>query len=253
MVDFHRRIASGNRLSPPGGTFTLSAAIEHLLWRTVTKQSVKDHDGGEFLDALRTTHWPEACAQDLASDGLRVRIIPQAYELVWLRSTEADLRSEIASAGFTTVTAKALTGAVSEMINNVWQHANSQAPGLLAYQLEPQRVHIAIADNGVGVLVSLRTNPQHASLRTSMAALKAAMRVGVSRYTEPAHGYGFDTMLRAVADQWGAVRLRTGQAVLEFHASTDVRDTIASYGVDLPGLQITFSCGTTPPTARITL
>ncbi|MCZ2154824.1 MAG: ATP-binding protein [Bryobacterales bacterium] len=151
------------------------------------------------------------------------------------------------------MTAKALTGAVSEIINNVWQHAQATSPGLLVYQLEPERVHIGVADMGVGVLNSLRTNPRYSSLTTSMAALKKAMAVGVTRYDEQGHGYGFDTLLRAVADQWGAVRLRTGQAVLEFHSTTDLRHATTGYGVDLPGLQIVFTCGNKPPAAPITL
>jgi hypothetical protein len=39
----------------------------------------------------------------------------------------------------------------------------------------------------------------------------------------------------AVADH-GVVRLRTGEAVLEFQGTTDVRRSLVSYGTNLPGL-----------------
>lgn len=253
MVEFHRndaRRVSGVSL---GTDLTLTAAIEHLVWLRANRYRDEHSAGVGLWDALRATRWPAADAHDVVSGTIGVRVFPVHYDLVWLRHIESDLRTSIATSGFTPVTAKALTGAVSEIINNVWQHAQTTIPAFLLYHLEPERVNIGIADTGTGVLKSLRTNPRYEYLKTSMAALKKAMTVGVTRYQDEGHGYGFDTVLRAVADQWGAVRLRTGQAILEFHATTDVRNATTSYGVDLPGLQIAFSCGNKPAATTITL
>ncbi|HEX3822657.1 MAG TPA: hypothetical protein VHW45_20160 [Candidatus Sulfotelmatobacter sp.] len=178
--------------------------------------------------------------------------IPAQAELVWLRRRESELRKAIAEQGFTSTTAKALSGAIAEIINNVWQHAQTTLPALLAYRSEQERFSVVIADLGVGVLNSLRTNPAYASLNSSMTALKKAMAVGVSRLPD-SDGYGFDTVLRALADQWGGVRLRTGEAILEFHGTAEVRKAHASYGVALPGLQVAFACCANPPATPIAL
>ena len=174
------------------------------VWVRVNHHRDEHSAGAGLWDALRATRWPAADAHDVVSGTIGVRVFPTQYDLVWLRHIESDLRTSIATSGFTPVTAKALTGAVSEIINNVWQHAQTTIPAFLVYHLEPERVNIGIADTGTGVLNSLRTNPRYESLKTSMAALKKAMTVGVTRYEEQGHGYGFDTVLRAVADQWGA-------------------------------------------------
>lgn len=253
IVEFHRKIGLQGASSLSGTDLTLTAAIEHLIWLSANHQRDEHHAGDAVWDALHATRWPARDAHDVVNSAIVIRVLPSQYELVWLRAIESDLRTRITESGFTPLTAKALSGAVSEIVNNVWQHAQATNPALLVYRLEPESVHVGVADTGIGVLNSLRTNPRYDSLKTSMAALKKAMAVGVSRYEEQGHGYGFDTVLRAVADQWGAVRLRTGQAILEFHATTDLRQATTSYGVELPGLQIVFSCGTKPLAIPLTL
>jgi anti-sigma regulatory factor (Ser/Thr protein kinase) len=253
VVEFHRKGGLHAPSALSGTDLTLTAAIEHLVWLRANHNRDDHHAGDVLWDTLQATRWPATDAHDVVNGAIGILVLPPQYELVWLRHVESDLRGSITEGGFTPMTAKAITGAVSEIINNVWQHAQTTNQALLVYRLDPERVHIGVADTGIGVLNSLRTNPRYESIKTSMAALKNAMAVGVSRYEEQGHGYGFDTVLRAVADQWGAVRLRTGQAILEFHATTDLRHATASYGVALPGLQITFSCGTKPPATPITL
>jgi anti-sigma regulatory factor (Ser/Thr protein kinase) len=58
-----------------------------------------------------------------------------------------NLRERIANVGFTPLTAKALTGALSEIITNVWLHAQTPTPVLVAYQLEQERVFLTVADS----------------------------------------------------------------------------------------------------------
>jgi hypothetical protein len=253
IVQFHRDKAVKSIVPFSDSALTLGAGIEHLVWQAAHPKNNGQPIPATLLHTLCGTCWPAASARDITETHSGVRLLPAQDDMFLLRAVESDLRARIGQSGFTTITAKALTGAVCEIINNVWQHAQAASPALLVYRLEHERVHIGVADMGVGVLHSLRTNSRYASLTTSMAALKKAMSVGVSRFDDGGHGYGFDTVLRAVADQWGAVRLRTGQAILEFHATTNLRHATASYGVDLPGLQIVFSCGVNPPATPITL
>lgn len=253
IVQLHRN-AAATAQSPLAPTdLTLTAAIEHLVWRAAHAHH-DGHDAHDFLSAtLDATQWPATTARDVVDGNIGTCILPPHHDLILLRHVESQLRTSITNSGFTPMTAKALTGAITEIITNIWEHARSTSPALLAYQLDPERVAVGIADLGIGVLASLRSNPQYQSLTSSMAALKKAMDVGVSRLHDEGRGYGFDTVLRAVADQWGGVRLRTGEAILEFQGTSNVRHAAASYGVNLPGLQVAFSCGTSPPTTTVNL
>ena len=111
-------------------------------------------------------------------------MLPPQYELVWLRQVESELRNRITEIGFTPMTAKALTGAVSEIINNVWQHAQATSRGSLAYQVGTRARPHRSSRSGNRRAQQPAHQPPVRVLTTSMAALKKAMAVGVSRYDE---------------------------------------------------------------------
>ena len=239
-----------------GTDLTAAAVIEHLCWlqsSAAEASSSKPDPPGPLWQIVRSTGWPSARAKAIADGPYGTHILPPQSDLSLLRAIESDLRARIASTGFSANSAKAFTGAVTEIINNIWEHSRSDRPALLAYGLESQRVHIAIADLGVGVLNSLHTNPRYHALTSSMTALKKAMEIGVSRLEGRSRGYGFATILKAVADQWGGIRLRTGEAILTIHGLESRRQEVASYGVPLPGLQIAFSCGVEAPSTPLAL
>ena len=252
----HRTALSGASLSFQGTDSTLAAAIEHLCWlQTSASESSfsKPEPPGPLWRTIRSTGWPSARAKGVVDGPCGAHIVPPQADLSLLRAIESDLRSRIASTGFSDNSAKAFTGAVTEIINNIWEHSQTDRPALVVYSLESERVHIGIADLGVGILQSLRTNSRYHALASSMAALKKAMEIGVSRLEGRSRGYGFATILKAVADQWGGIRLRTGEAILTIHGLESLRQEVASYGVPLPGLQIAFSCGVEPPLTPLSL
>jgi anti-sigma regulatory factor (Ser/Thr protein kinase) len=231
--------------------WTLAAAIEHLIW-------VQNNNGvavpaTTLWSLLQAAKWPAPHARCITHDGTHIVILPLQEDPSFLRDLDRDVREQLGRAGFTPKMAKALSGALAEIIGNIWEHAQAATPGLLAYQCADQRLTASIADVGIGVLQSLRTNPAYANLGSSLEALRTAMVVGVSRHTNQSRGYGFDEVLRAVADNHGTVRLRSGQGILSFHGSTDIRTAGGAYGVDLPGLHVALTCGTTPPDQSIEL
>ena len=251
IAQFHRR--AGAPPVPADSVVSLAAGVEHLVWRsTAPAQADSLTPCGRLWDVLLASGWPSASARPQDDGVVGTYMVPVQEDTVFLRGIEMTLRERMTSVGFTPTTAKALTGALTEIITNVWLHAQTTAPALIAYQLEKERVYLSVADLGIGVLKSLQSNPEHLALTTSMAALKKAMLVGVSRFPEQGRGYGFDTVLRAVADH-GVVRLRAGEAVLEFHGTTDVRHSLGSYGTNLPGLQVALSCGTQQSASPISL
>ncbi len=161
------------------------------------------------------------------------------------------VRRDLTAVGFSADGARAIVAAFSELADNVWDHSLSDVPGLVGYRLTPSRVTFCIADVGVGVLESLRQNPQFTGLSTSASALAAALKPGVSRFADPTRGYGFRDLLTAVAEQWGLARLRTGEAKLLIDHTTEDRTRRVSYAPPLPGLQIVFSCGTKAPKRQL--
>lgn len=231
------------------GEWTLAAVIEHVIWlRNGARVTVPDT---ALWSLLQSAKWPGTNAQAITRDGTYVLILPPNEDTIMLRNLERDVRERLGHAGFTPTMAKALSGALSEIIGNIWEHALATTPALLAYQCENERFTASFADLGIGVLESLKSNPTYALLGSSLQALKTAMAVGVSRHQNKDRGYGFDTVLRAVADHHGTVRLRSGQGVLTFHGNTATRTATGAYGVDLPGLHVAFTCGTNPPTQPI--
>jgi anti-sigma regulatory factor (Ser/Thr protein kinase) len=143
--------------------------------------------------------------------------------------------------------AGALTGAVGEMVDNVWEHSETSVPGLVAFEVRHRRLNFAVADLGIGVLQSLRKNPHYRFLNSSMEALQKAILKGVSRLQGQSRGYGFSRLLKAVAELWGFTRLRSGQAVLVFDRLTEARKRVHKYLPPLPGVQIAVCCGLDAP------
>src|SRR5665213_749115 len=191
IAQFHRR--AGAPPLPADAVLSLTAGVEHLVWRSSgPAQADPLSPCGSLWDVLRATGWPSAGACPQSHGSVGTYIVPVQEDLAFLRQIEMSLRERIANVGFTPMTAKALTGALSEIITNVWLHAQTTTPSLIAYQLEQERVFLSVADLGIGVLKSLQSNPAHQALTTSMAALKKAMLVGVSRFPEQGRGYGFD-------------------------------------------------------------
>lgn len=201
---------------------------------------------------LESSGWPSAKhGVELSSGGILLRtFVNRPTDSEW-RPFFYATREKLAGAGFSIDASRAIAGAFGEMANNVWDHSMSEHAGLLAFHVDHERVTFCIADVGVGVLQSLRQNPQLASLKTSTAALSTALKDGVSRFGGQGRGYGFSDLIRGVANQWGISRLRTGEAKAVLDHTTDQRRRHTSYLPFLPGLQVTFSCGKHAPTSQV--
>lgn len=121
-----------------------------------------------------------------------------------------------AAAGFDVRTAKGLTGALGELVNNATDHSGAAVTTLVAYRSEPGTFEFAVADAGIGVLTSLRKCSRFALLDDAGEALEAAIRPGVSGLLDhqPYRGYGFQSIFNALADLNGTVRLRSDDHVL---------------------------------------
>jgi hypothetical protein len=146
-------------------------------------------------------------------------------------------------------TAVALQAALEEMAANVSNHAHALVPGLIGYEVRGSVAQFCVVDTGRGILESLRDNPAYAHLTVHSEAIKTSLRNGVSRISgDVRRGNGFNAVFKALAEQWGRLRFRSGEGLVTMHGMGLHADQGEER--DLPylkGFQVAVSCQTRPP------
>jgi hypothetical protein len=154
--------------------------------------------------------------------------------------------------GFGKKTAVALQAALEEMATNVVNHADSPVPALAGYQATRNTAQFCVVDVGSGVLHSLRANPAYAHLSLHSDAIRTALHNGVSCVTgDIRRGNGFNSVFKALAEQWGRLRFRSGEGLV----AMDGMALDADHGKeqDLPylnGFQVAISCLARAPASK---
>jgi hypothetical protein len=129
----------------------------------------------------------------------------------WMKHAE----NAAVAAGLARGLVAGLIGAMGELQDNVFEHSDRPASGLLAYGASNGAFELVVADAGRGVLASLRENPEFAHLADSGAALRVAVSDGASRYARSTgHGYGIGQLFRALAHHAAELRFRSGDHAL---------------------------------------
>lgn len=114
-------------------------------------------------------------------------------------------------AGLARTFAQALVGTCGEMADNVLLHSGSPGTGLVGYRWAAREFEYVVADAGVGVLESLRTNPRYSWLADSGQALETAVADGETRYgSGSGHGLGFSDLTHNIASRGSYLRFRSG-------------------------------------------
>jgi len=125
----------------------------------------------------------------------------------WMKHVE----NAAVSAGHARRLMQGLIGAFGELQDNVHKHSERIETGLAAYGVTADAFEFVVADSGIGVLASLRQNPEFAHLSDSGVALRAAASDGASRLGKTSgHGYGIGQLFRALAHDAGELRFRSG-------------------------------------------
>lgn len=159
------------------------------------------------------------------------------FETRWARAAEAiGLRGS----------QSAMLLAMTSMAENVILHADSTDGLLVGYQMFDHAALFTVADVGRGVLESLRTNRRYAYLVHPRDALRLSLRDGVSRLGD-GNGFGFRNLFRALAQQYGTIRFRTGNVCV----TMDGQDFEADIGSEtfperVSGFQVTMCCRRSP-------
>ncbi|ESZ61462.1 hypothetical protein NL532_23010 [Mesorhizobium sp. C120A] len=130
-------------------------------------------------------------------------------ELAWTGFVLRAKRAAI-SAGFSEDYGGKQMAAIGEFYANVIDHSGRIDSGYVVYSASPGRFEFVVADGGIGVLNSLRSNPAYAHLVDAGTALELALDEGVSRYyTEQGHGFGFRPLFVGLANISRYMRFRS--------------------------------------------
>jgi hypothetical protein len=170
----------------------------------------------------------------------------------WERDDEPDdwfffcksLQDAASMIGFPRRNAEELVAGTRELVANIFDHSGASTTGIAGYAVVDNHLEIVIADEGIGVLQSLRTSPEFEFLRDSGEALEAALTDGNSRYGSSAgHGGGFRALFRGLANLSSSLRFRSGDHALTIEGiSPGLSKARISQKVQLPGFLISIMC-----------
>lgn len=196
--------------------------------------------------ALRTPMaWSEG--NSARSSYFEVHPVPRRHEVgsPAFASFQRRFGECLASHGFASPLARALSKALVEMADNVISHSGpdeySQANGIVAFHVEERWMAYAVADTGRGVLASLQSAPRWQHLRTSREALHCAVREQATR-RDAESGGGYQTVLRSLAEFNGFLRFRSGDHVLELRGTSSDLYPGGGPVPSLAGLQLVVHC-----------
>jgi hypothetical protein len=198
---------------------------------------------------VKSARWPGRRGKAKLRDGtVTAMVLPVDADDLWWTQNLHDLLNELRGNGFPIDLARGLTGAVVEMVDNIWLHSETTQSGLLAYQVRRRKFAFSVADTGIGVLASLKKNPRYEQLSSSMEAIRWAIRPGVSRFDDG--GLGFSNLVRALSDLWGNARIRSGEAGVLIDRTGSARKKDFVYLPHLPGTHVSVRCSLDPPSGR---
>lgn len=165
--------------------------------------------------------------------------------LLWTEHRDRFARSLSSIAGVPRQTAKAITAAYAEMVDNVLCHAAphgvARPAAIVGFTVSSTEFEFAVADLGRGVLASLHDKDANRSLTTHGAALRAAIQEGATRRPYST-GHGFKDLHVALADLEGVLRFRSGDAALSLDGQGQPRRAVLGSSPALGGLQLGVRC-----------
>lgn len=100
-----------------------------------------------------------------------------------------------------------------ESLQNIPQHSNPDGTpyeGMVCVQIYKKFFHFAVGDSGVGICLSLNSNPRIRELNLSEEqALRKVLVEGFSRLDRPGRGGGFSSIRKIVKDMNGLMVVRS--------------------------------------------
>ncbi len=166
----------------------------------------------------------------------------QSLELAWDNFLQR-FEGAAKRIGFSIGAAANLQSALHEMATNAVIHARSPVAALVGYQVADSAALFSVVDMGRGVLASLTANPKYAYLTEPVDAIQKALSTGVTGDVGDDGGYGFDSVFKALAEQWGQLRLRSGNGCITMDGTdVSVDQSVRTHVPPLPGFQVSVCC-----------
>jgi anti-sigma regulatory factor (Ser/Thr protein kinase) len=152
------------------------------------------------------------------------------------------------AAGFPSQIASQLIGALGEIHDNVLEHSEAAGTEIVTFRANPALFEFAVADHGVGVLASLKTNPEHGHLRDHGEALQHALTDGVSRFGQTSNrGTGFSQLFKGLATLNGSLRFRSGDHALSIDGkSPTLMNAVTAMKPAVSGFVVCVACRNAP-------
>jgi anti-sigma regulatory factor (Ser/Thr protein kinase) len=169
-------------------------------------------------------------------DGFERRT-PTGFRPIQVFAEEAQLEELSASLTMAATEAMALTGkekaavllAVTEIAQNVVDHAASQVGGFaIAQRAQTRReFEVAVADAGIGIAASLRGNVKYADVLGDAEAIGLALSPGVTSNPGTENiGVGLAAIRDLLRKNGGTLLVRSGRAAVEDGAAPAVRSDL---------------------------
>lgn len=167
-----------------------------------------------FYNAIATGREQWMCPHSQRLGFIRTTWDPLGDDTRWTSFLYQAQRAAVAG-DFPRRVASQVVAAIGELQSNIYEHSEAAQTGLIAFQEAQRHFEFVIADRGIGMLASLRSCPDYASLHDHGAALARALEDGHSRYGLAAgRGQGFRQLFIGLANLNGALRFRSGDHAL---------------------------------------
>ena len=195
---------------------------------------------------LRSTGVSKAPVKSLSTRPIEFLLLPRDTDLdedvEWGNFCQRFERAA-REVGFSKDAAINMHSALFEMAENAQIHSRSPVAPLVGYEVGNGMAMFTVADVGRGVLASLRSVPQYASLTVDVEAIQLAMRNGVTSRPDGRGGFGFNSVFKALAEQWGQLRFRSGNGCITMDGTHLKADKChRQFPLPIWGFQVSVCC-----------
>lgn len=153
------------------------------------------------------------------------------------------LQAAAKEAGLNDKFSNQIAGTFVEMSSNVTEHSDCAQSGVAGYKWCPRWFEYVVADNGIGVLSSLRKNPNYSALVDDAEALRTALTDGESRHGKNSgRGQGFRTLILNIASNNSFLRFRSGDHCHTIDGTKSSLRLNKQLGTNFQGFLISIVC-----------
>lgn len=139
--------------------------------------------------------------------------------------------------------AQGLVATLDEMTSNAVEHSQNPRTSIVGYKWSIGSFEYVVADSGIGLFKSLRSNKEYESISDSSVALDLATQSGVSRHGKMSgRGLGFNELTLNIANRNSQLRFRSGDHSLTFDGTCQPTTKVFQTCSNFEGFLISVQC-----------